>query len=73
MVYAIGVEVLIFRALGWREVFDIAQDSAISTGVIFILLAMGALLAFFITLSGLDQKVIALVRADRRDTGSCSC
>ena len=62
VVYAIGVEVLIFRALGWREVFDIARDSAISTGVIFILLAMGALLAYFITLSGLDQKVIALVR-----------
>jgi C4-dicarboxylate transporter DctM subunit len=62
VVYAIGVEVLVFRALGWREVFDIARDSAISTGVIFILLAMGALLAFFITLSGLDQKVITLVR-----------
>jgi len=60
--YAIGVEVLVFRAIGWRQVFDIARDSAISTGVIFILLAMGALLAFFITLSGLDQKVIALVR-----------
>jgi C4-dicarboxylate transporter DctM subunit len=62
VVYAIGVEVLIFRAFGWREVFDIAKDSAVSTGVIFILLAMGALLAFFITLSGLDQKVLALVR-----------
>ena len=62
VVYAIGVEVLIFRAFGWREVFDIARDSAISTGVIFILLAMGALLAFFITLSGLDRAVLALVR-----------
>ena len=62
VVYAIGVEVLIFRAFGWREVFDIAKDSAISTGVIFILLAMGALLAYFITLSGADRAVLALVR-----------
>ena len=62
VVYAIGVEALIFRAFGWREVFDIAKDSAISTGVIFILLAMGALLAFFITLSGVDRAVLALVR-----------
>jgi C4-dicarboxylate transporter DctM subunit len=30
--------------------------------VIFILLAMGALLAYFITLSGLDQKVLKLIR-----------
>ena len=51
VVYAIGVEVLIFRAFGWREVFDIAKDSAISTGVIFILLAMGSVLSFFITLA----------------------
>ena len=62
VVYAIGVEVLIFRAFGWREVFDIAKDSAVSTGVIFILLAMGALLAYFITLSGADRAVLALVR-----------
>jgi len=62
VVYAIGVEMLIFRAFGWRELFDIAKDSAVSTGVIFILLAMGALLAYFITLSGVDRAVLALVR-----------
>ena len=62
VVYAIGVEVLIFRAFGWREVFDIAKDSAVSTGVIFILLAMGALLAYFITLAGADRAVLSLVR-----------
>ena len=27
VVYAIGVEVLIFRAFGWREVFDIARTA----------------------------------------------
>jgi C4-dicarboxylate transporter, DctM subunit len=62
VVYAIVIEVLVFRAFGWREVFEIAKDSAISTAVIFILLAMGALLAFFITLSGLDQKVLGVIR-----------
>jgi C4-dicarboxylate transporter DctM subunit len=62
VVYAIGVEVLIFRSISWRYVFEIAKDSAVSTAVIFILLAMGALLAYFITLSGLDQKVLKLIR-----------
>ncbi len=62
VVYAIVIEVLVFRAFGWREVFDIAKDSAISTAVIFILLAMGSLLAFFITLSGLDRMVLGVIR-----------
>jgi C4-dicarboxylate transporter DctM subunit len=61
-VYAIAVEVFIFRSLSWRDVFSIARDSAISTGVIFILLAMGALLAYFITLAGLDRSLLALIQ-----------
>lgn len=61
VVYAIGVEVLIFRAFGWRDVFAIARDSAVSTGVIFILLAMGALLSFFITLAGVDRLLLGFV------------
>jgi len=62
VVYAIAVEVLVFRAFGWREVFEIAKDSAISTGVIFILLAMGALLSYFITLAGVDRLLLGFVR-----------
>ncbi len=61
VVYAVLVEVLLFRSLSWRDVFSIARDSAVSTGVIFVLLAMGALLAYFITLSGLDRAVLGLV------------
>ena len=61
-VYAVLVEVFIFRSLGWRDVFSISRDSAISTGVIFILLAMGALLAYFITLAGLDRTLLALIQ-----------
>ena len=61
-VYAVLVEVFIFRSLGLRDVFSIARDSAVSTGVIFILLAMGALLAYFITLAGFDRTVLAIVQ-----------
>jgi C4-dicarboxylate transporter, DctM subunit len=60
VVYAVIVEVFVFRSLRWRDIFLIARDSAISTGVIFILLAMGALLAYFITLSGVDRMVLSM-------------
>ena len=61
-VYAVIVEVFIFRSLSFREVFFIARDSAVSTGVIFILLAMGALLAYFITLAGFDRILLATIQ-----------
>jgi C4-dicarboxylate transporter DctM subunit len=62
VVYATLVEVLVQKSMNWGEVFSIARSSAISTGAIFVLLAMGALLAYFITLSGLDASLLAAVR-----------
>ena len=60
--YAIFVEVLVLRSLGWREVFDIAKDSAISTSAVFVLLAMGSLLAYFVTLGNVQGALMGLLR-----------
>jgi C4-dicarboxylate transporter DctM subunit len=59
--YAILVEVLVLRSLTWRDVFDIAQESALSTSVIFVLLAVGSLLAYFITLGNLQGTLTQLI------------
>ena len=56
--YAILIEVLVLRSLTWRDVFSTAQESAISTSVIFILLAMGSLLAYFITLGNVQGTLM---------------
>jgi C4-dicarboxylate transporter DctM subunit len=61
--YAILVEVLVLRALDWRQVFDIAKDSAISTSAVFILLAMGSLLAYFVTLGNVQGTLMGLLKA----------
>ena len=60
--YAILVEVLVLRSLTWRDVFNIAQESALSTSVIFILLAVGSLLAYFITLGNLQGTLTQLIQ-----------
>lgn len=60
--YASFVEVVILRSINIREYFSIAKTSAVSTGVVFILLSMGALLAYFITLSGVDAWLISQVK-----------
>lgn len=60
--YAIVVEVLVLRALTWGQVFDIAKDSAISTSAVFILLAMGSLLAYFVTLGNVQGALMDLLK-----------
>ena len=62
VVYAIVVEVVILRALTWRQVFDIAKESAISTSALFILLAMGSLLAYFVTLGNVQGTLMGLLK-----------
>jgi len=56
--YAVLVEVLVLRSLTWRDVFAIAQESAVTTSVVFVLLAMGSLLAYFITLGEVQQTLL---------------
>jgi C4-dicarboxylate transporter DctM subunit len=51
VIYALVIEVLIYRSFGLRELMAVAESSAITVVVIFILLAMGSVLSFFITLA----------------------
>jgi C4-dicarboxylate transporter, DctM subunit len=51
VVYALVVEVLIYRSFGFRDLIHVSESSAVTVVVIFILLAMGSVLSFFITLA----------------------
>ena len=62
VVYALGVELWIYRALDWKQVFTIASESAVTTVAIFVLLAMGSLLSYFITLSGVQDDLVSFIR-----------
>ena len=50
VIYAIFVETVIYRNLNFAKFFKIIERGAISSSVIFILLAMGSVLSFFITI-----------------------
>ena len=63
VVYATFVEVVVYRALGPRDLMGIAESSAITVAAIFVLLAMGALLSYFVILAGLPQIVLGFVRS----------
>ena len=61
VVYALVVELWIYRALAWKQVFRIAEESAVTTVIIFVLLAMGSLLSYFITLSDLQNVLVSFI------------
>jgi C4-dicarboxylate transporter DctM subunit len=51
VIYALVVEVVVYRSFGLAALFEVAESSAVTVVVIFILLAMGSLLSYFITLA----------------------
>jgi C4-dicarboxylate transporter DctM subunit len=65
VVYALWVELKVYRALQWKDVLKIAEDSAITTVVIFVLLAMGSLLSYFITLSDMQSGLVGFIQDNK--------
>lgn len=61
VVYAIFVELVIYRELKPRDLFTITEQSAVATSVIFVLLAMGGMISFFITLAQVPNQILALL------------
>jgi C4-dicarboxylate transporter DctM subunit len=61
VVYAILVEMLVFRSLGRADLMRITEDSAINTAIIFVLLAMGGLISFFVTLAQVPDMILGLL------------
>lgn len=63
VVYALIVELVIYRQLGWGDVRRIFINSAVMTSVIFVLLAVGSLVAYFITLAQVPAAVVGFMEA----------
>jgi C4-dicarboxylate transporter DctM subunit len=63
VLYALFVEAVVFRTLTWRGFLHVAQRSAVLTTVIFMLIATGSALAYFITVAHVPQAVLAFMKA----------
>jgi len=62
VLYALFVEAAVFRALTIRKVLMVAQRSAVLTSVIFILLAAGSAISFFITIAQAPDWILAFMK-----------
>lgn len=63
VVYAILVEAFIYKNLGLAKLVELTERAAISTATIFILLAMGGVLAFFVTLAQVPAQITEFLTA----------
>jgi C4-dicarboxylate transporter, DctM subunit len=59
--YAIFVETVVFRAYGFAELVTIAERSAVTIAVVFILLGMGSLVSYFITLARVPDLLLVFL------------
>lgn len=63
VVYAIFVEMIVFRDLNWSKLVTVTEDSAVTTSIIFVLLAVGGLLSYFVTLAQIPDHITGLLEA----------
>jgi C4-dicarboxylate transporter DctM subunit len=63
VVYAIFVEMVVYRNFGFKDLVKITEQSAISTCVIFILLALGGLISFYVTLAQVPTQITDFLTA----------
>ncbi len=63
VVYAIVIEAFVYKNLGFAKLVELTERAAISTATIFILLAMGGVLAFFVTLAQVPAQITEFLAA----------
>ena len=69
VLYALILEVLVFRSLGLKDLFEIAKSTGLITAVVFILVAAGAAFSWAISFNQIPQAIIgALGLADAGPT-----
>ncbi|MCZ7563418.1 MAG: TRAP transporter large permease [Burkholderiales bacterium] len=67
VVLALFVELFVYRSLTLRDVARIAEGSAVTTVVVFVLLAMGTFLSTILTLADVHTKILSWIQATGLD------
>jgi C4-dicarboxylate transporter DctM subunit len=63
VVYAILIEAFVYKNLSFSKLVKLTERAAIQTATIFILLAMGGVLAYFVTLAQVPAQITAFLTA----------
>ncbi|MEZ5535068.1 MAG: TRAP transporter large permease [Thiolinea sp.] len=58
VLYAVVLEALVFRTMGWREFRDTAKSTGMVTAVVFILVGAGAAFAWVLSFAQVPQEIL---------------
>ncbi len=61
VVYAVAVSMLVYRDIGWRELWHVTRISADLIAQIMIIVAAAGLYSWFLTISGLPQALVSFM------------
>ncbi|WP_298716214.1 TRAP transporter large permease [uncultured Oceanisphaera sp.] len=64
VLYALLLEVVVFRSIKVRDIFDIALSTSAVTSVVFILIAAGAAFSWVLSYAQIPQQLIAAIGLD---------
>ena len=59
--YAIILEMIVFRSLGFNDLYEIAKSTGLITAVVFILVAAGASFSWVISFAQIPQQILASI------------
>lgn len=61
VLYAVILELIVFRSIGLRDVWDIALSTGVMTSIVFILIAAGSAFSWTISYAQIPQAIISAV------------
>jgi tripartite ATP-independent transporter DctM subunit len=64
VLYALFLEAIVFRTLGFNELFDTAKSTGLVTSVVFILVAAGAAFAWVLSFAQIPQQILSGIGID---------
>lgn len=65
VLYAIFLEAVIYREMGFRELYATAKSTGLITAVVFILVGAGAAFSYVISFAQIPQQVLASIGIDQ--------
>lgn len=61
ILYALFLEMVCYKSIKWKEIPDIALETGVITGVVFILLSMGAAFSWVVTFARIPNMILPMV------------
>lgn len=63
-IYAVILELVVFRSIGLRDLYDIALSTGLVTSVVFVLVGAGAAFSWLLSYAQIPQEIIASLGLD---------